>query len=216
MAHLHVTWLNVQFQVSNVLGKLSRKGVLFHASDIIFIFVVLLHITHHLYDNRFVLSEGWYYIVRRMVPHCLHCKKDGTTLSEGWYYIVRRMVLHCLKDGPTLSEGWFYIVRRMVLHCQKDGTTLSEGWYYIVRRMLLYCQKDCRTFPHFYPFHASSNMFYGYRCSSVASLVIRVVHTTVSVICSYRCLEKCHCSLTTIRDSYSTLCHSGEMSMYLQ
>ena len=44
---------------------------------------------------------------------------------------------------------------------------------------------------------------------------IRVVHTTSGVSHGCRDLPKCPCSSTTICDLYASLCHSGEMSMYL-
>ena len=31
----------------------------------------------------------------------------------------------------------------------------------------------------------------------------------------FRCLARCPCPSTTVRDSYATMCHSGEMSRYL-
>ena len=107
-----------------------------------------------------------------------HCQKDGITLSEGWYYIVRRMVLLCQKDGTTLSEGWYCFIRRMVLLDQKDGIILphfficlalgydtsnmavsdviftfmihSKMYHNISMTIKFHCQKDGITLPHFF------------------------------------------------------------------
>ena len=58
-------WLNVQIHVSNILGKLSRQHVLFHASGVIFTFVV---------------CSEMYHSISKMIS--LHCQKDGTTLPQ--------------------------------------------------------------------------------------------------------------------------------------
>ena len=64
------------------------------------------------------------------------------------------------------------------------------------------------------PFYNTGGLSGGYRWSSAVELLprsphcIQVVHTIGSVICGYRHLVKCPCPLTTIEDSYATLCHS--------
>ena len=64
-------------------------------------------------------------------------------------------------------------------------------------------------------------MFHGYRCSSLVESpprsphYIQVVHATGGVAGGYRRLAKCSCPLTSVRDSYATLCHGGQLSMYL-
>ena len=66
--------------------------------------------------------------------------------------------------------------------------------------------------------HTTDGMPHSYRCSSAVEPphrppnFIRVVHTTDGVINGYRLLAKRPCS--RVRDSYTTLCHSCEMSMY--
>ena len=59
--------------------------------------------------------------------------------------------------------------------------------------------------------HLAVRNFSGRAASQVAPS-IRIVHNTGREICGYRHLVKQHCPSTTVRGSYATLCHSGEMS----
>ena len=64
-------------------------------------------------------------------------------------------------------------------------------------------------------------MCHGYKCSAAAEPpprsphFVQIIPTIGGVMCGYRRLAKYPWPLTTIRNSYENLCHSGEVSMYI-